>query len=239
MKVSYLVVALWNEKTALSGQLPEYVKDTPEDSLSQAPQFSSLLHPFSRIHSYSKYTIGLTMETRDPILPPNLQLSEAYHLLSLPPHILKDLKMRQGRIGFTCGAFDLLHPGHMLMFKEAKQQCDFLIAGLQTDPSLDRKTKNAPVQTLLERRIALEGNRYVDFYGIYDTEAELEEFLRRFARLSGGFIDVRILDEEYREKPYTGEGLPIEVYYNWRKHPYSTTKLRQRVASAERLKIAA
>jgi glycerol-3-phosphate cytidylyltransferase len=175
----------------------------------------------------------------DPILPEHLALPEAYHLLSLPAHTLKELKMLNKRVGFTCGAFDLLHPGHMLMLKEAKQQCDFLLVGLQTDPSGDRPDKNAPIETLQERRIRFESNRYIDAYGIYETESELEQFLRKYARKNGGFIDVRILDEEYKVKPYTGQHLPIEVFFNWRKHPYSTTSLRRRTAKASLHLVAA
>jgi glycerol-3-phosphate cytidylyltransferase len=140
-----------------------------------------------------------------------------------------------GEVGFTCGAFDLLHAGHMLVFKEAKEQaCDYLIVGLQTDPSIDRpKTKNKPVMSIEERRILLEGCKYIDEIWEYDTEAELLSYLKENARANGGRIDIRVIGADYIGKPFTGHELPLVVYYNSRDHDYSTTNLRFRTFQAE------
>lgn len=138
--------------------------------------------------------------------------------------------MKDGkRVGFTAGAFDLCHAGHVLMFQEAKEQCDYLIVGLHTDPTLDRSTKNRPVMTIAERRIILEGIRYIDEVVEYDTEADLYALLRD----NPLGIDVRILGVEYKDKPFTGRDLPMEVYFNTRDHGYSSTELRGRVCAAE------
>lgn len=130
------------------------------------------------------------------------------------------------KIGFTCSCFDLFHAGHVMMLKEAKSQCDFLIVGLQTDPTVDRPQKNKPVQTLLERFIQLDGCKYVDQIIPYTTEKELMDILTSYP------IDVRIIGEEYRNQQFTGFDLPMEVYFNSRKHSFSTTELRQRVLTA-------
>ena len=127
------------------------------------------------------------------------------------------------KIGFTASCFDLFHAGHVMMLKEAKEQCGYLIVGLQTDPTLDRPTKNAPVQSILERFIQVEGCKYVDQIVPYSTEQDLINLLTSFP------IDVRIIGEEYRNKQFTGHNLPIEVYFNRRQHSFSTTDLRQRV----------
>lgn len=134
------------------------------------------------------------------------------------------------KIGFTCSTFDLFHAGHIMMLKEAKQQCDYLIVGLQTDPSIDRDWKNKPVQTLFERYVQLQACRYVDEIVPYSTEGELLDILVSYP------IDVRIIGEEYRNKQFTGFDLPITVYFNSRKHSFSTTELRKRVANSEFLK---
>jgi glycerol-3-phosphate cytidylyltransferase len=133
------------------------------------------------------------------------------------------------RVGFTAGAFDLCHAGHMLMFQEAKEQCDYLIVGLHTDPTLDRAAKNKPVMSVAERRIVLESIRYIDEVVEYDTEADLYALLRD----NPLDIDVRILGVEYKGKPFTGHDLPMEVYFNTRDHGYSSTELRGRVCAAE------
>lgn len=131
-------------------------------------------------------------------------------------------------VGFTCSTFDLFHAGHVMMLKEAKQQCDHLIVGLQTDPTIDRpETKNKPVQTLFERFVQLSACKYVDEIIPYSTEKELDDILRSYA------IDVRIIGEEYKDKHFTGRELDIEVYYNRRNHSFSTTELRNRVLEAE------
>jgi len=135
------------------------------------------------------------------------------------------------RIGFTCSTFDLFHAGHLLMLEEAKKQCDYLIVGLQTDPTIDRpKEKNKPIQTVFERWIQVESCKYVDKVIPYATEKELMDILLSYP------IDVRILGEEYMEKEFTGIGMPMEFYFNKRRHSFSTTELRQRVVHAEDLK---
>jgi len=131
------------------------------------------------------------------------------------------------RIGFTCSTFDLLHAGHILMLKEAKAQCDYLIVGLQTDPTIDRATKNKPVQSITERFIQLEAVKYIDEIVVYASEDDLIQILKAYN------IDVRILGEDYKDKPFTGNDLPIEVYFNKRTHKYSTTELRSRIAELQ------
>lgn len=130
------------------------------------------------------------------------------------------------KIGFTCSAFDLLHAGHILMLKEAKAQCDHLIVGLQTDPTIDRDTKNKPIQSVLERFIQLSAVKYVDEIVVYETENDLLQILKAYN------IDVRILGEEYENKPFTGHDLRMETYFNKRTHSFSTTELRNRVIEA-------
>jgi glycerol-3-phosphate cytidylyltransferase len=134
------------------------------------------------------------------------------------------------KIGFTCSTFDLLHAGHIMMLKEAKQHCDYLIVGLQTDPSLDREWKNKPVQTLFERYIQLEACKYVDEIVPYTTEKELMDILLSYP------IDVRIIGEEYRDKQFTGHELLMAIHFNSRKHSFSTTNLRKLVAESEKKK---
>jgi len=129
--------------------------------------------------------------------------------------------------GFTCGAFDLLHAGHAEMLEECKKVCDYLIVGLQSDPSIDRKTKNKPVQTLKERYRMLKSIKYVDEIVLYDTESDLVELLKKLP------IDVRIIGADWKGKEYTGKGLPIEIYFNTRNHSLSTSELRKRVYEAE------
>jgi len=132
------------------------------------------------------------------------------------------------KIGFTCSAFDLLHAGHVAMLREAKDHCDYLICGLQVDPTLDRPTKNKPVQTVVERHAQLAAVRYVDEVIPYVTEADLEDILAMYP------INVRILGEEYRDKDFTGRDIckkrGIELYFNRREHRFSTTDLRNRVS---------
>ena len=132
------------------------------------------------------------------------------------------------RIGFTCSTFDLLHAGHILMLKDAAEVCDFLIVGLQTDPTLDRPlTKNTPIQTLQERKIQLEAVRYVDDIYVYDTEDSLIDLLKLVKP------DIRILGSDYEGKPFTGDFLNIPIYFHERKHDYSTTNLRKMIYNRE------
>ena len=131
------------------------------------------------------------------------------------------------KVGFTCSTFDLLHAGHLIMLREAKEQCDYLICGLQVDPSIDRKEKNAPIQTIVERYTQLKGIKYVDEIIPYATEADLEDILSMYP------IDVRILGEEYRDGKFTGRATcakrGIELYFNKREHRFSSSDLRRRV----------
>ena len=142
--------------------------------------------------------------------------------------------MKDGKkVGLTAGAFDLCHAGHMLMFEEAKGECDYLIVGLHSDPSIDRPdSKNRPIMSLKEREIILRGIRYIDEVVIYDTEADLLRVLKE-NKLN---IDVRILGVEYKGKQFTGYDLPVPVYFNTRDHGFSTTELRGRVYEAEKAK---
>jgi len=134
------------------------------------------------------------------------------------------------KTGFTCSTFDLFHAGHIIMLKEAKEHCDYLIVGLQTDPTIDRPEKNKPVQTVFERFVQLNACVYVDEVIVYATEKELRDILLSFP------IDIRIIGDEYAHKSFTGQELDIEIYFNTRKHSFSTTELRQRVIDAERNK---
>jgi glycerol-3-phosphate cytidylyltransferase len=126
-------------------------------------------------------------------------------------------------IGFTCGAFDLLHTGHVVMLKEAKNNCDYLIIGLQTDPSVDRQEKNRPIQSIYERFIQLSAIKFVDEIIPYDTEQSLLDLLESTP------IDIRFIGEDYKKKQFTGDYLPIRVFYTNRKHTFSTTKLRNEI----------
>lgn len=141
------------------------------------------------------------------------------------------------KVGITFSAFDLLHAGHITMLEDAKRQCDYLICGLQTDPTLDRPDKNRPTQTVVERYIQLKGCKFVDEIVPYATEQDLEDILKSFK------IDVRILGEEYKEKRFTGrdycEEKGIELYYNRRDHRFSSSGLRKVVAEKENNKSAA
>ena len=128
------------------------------------------------------------------------------------------------KTGFTCSCFDLFHAGHIMMLKEAKSKCDYLIVGLQTDPTIDRPEKNKPIQSVVERFIQLESCKYVDEVVVYATEKDLLDILYTYP------ITLRVIGEEYKEKEFTGKDLDhIEMYYNTRKHSFSTTELRKRV----------
>ena len=135
-------------------------------------------------------------------------------------------------VGFTCSTFDLFHAGHVVMLEEAKRECDYLIAGIQVDPTLDRPgTKNKPVQSIIERQIQVKSCKYVDEVIIYNTEKELEDILMTLP------INVRILGEEYKESEFTGKEIcmkrGIRFHFNKREHSFSSTDLRKRVFDAE------
>ena len=135
------------------------------------------------------------------------------------------------KVGFTCSTFDLLHAGHVQMLREAKEQCDYLICGLQFDPSQDRADKNAPIQTIVERYTQVKAVSYVDEIVPYSTEKDLEDILTMY------HIDVRILGEEYRDKDFTGKDIcrrrDIDLYFNKRDHRFSSSDLRKRVSEKE------
>mgnify|MGYP000181629981 CR=1 FL=1 len=135
------------------------------------------------------------------------------------------------KVGFTASTFDLLHAGHISMLREAKSQCEHLICGLQIDPSVDRKEKNAPIQTVVERYTQLAAVRYVDEITYYDTENDLYELLKRIKP------DVRIIGSDWQGKQYTGYDLDIPVIFNSRNHGYSSSELRRRIYEAELKKI--
>lgn len=136
------------------------------------------------------------------------------------------------KIGITFSAFELFHAGHVKMLEEAKQHCDYLIVGLQTDPTIDRPDKIKPVQTVVERYIQLSGCKFVDQIVPYSTEQDLEDILASFK------IDVRILGDEYATKEFTGRQFcidnNIELVFNSRKHRFSSTSLRRAVADAHK-----
>ena len=127
-------------------------------------------------------------------------------------------------VGITAGAFDLFHASHVLMLKDAKNQCDHLIVALQTDPSIDRKVKNKPIQSMYERFVQLDGCKYVDSIIPYETEDDL------YALIMNNDIDVRIIGSEYRNEDFTARDVGLKIYYNVRNHKWSTSELRERVS---------
>lgn len=135
-------------------------------------------------------------------------------------------------VGFTASTFDLLHAGHVSMLREAKEQCDYLICGLQLDPSKDRPEKNSPIQTIVERYTQLNAVKYVDEIIPYSTEKDLEDILEMY------HIDIRVLGEEYRDKDFTGKDIcrkrGIQLYFNKRDHRFSSSDLRKRVFEKEK-----
>ena len=138
-------------------------------------------------------------------------------------------------VGFTCSTFDLLHAGHILMLAECKQVCDYLIVGVQSDPTIDRPhVKNKPVQSIVERYVQLSAVKFVDEIIVYNTEKDLEDMLMFLP------INVRIIGEEYKDKDFTGkqicEDRGIKIWYNSRSHRFSSSELRQRTYQSEMVK---
>jgi len=137
----------------------------------------------------------------------------------------------KGRIGITFGCMDLLHAGHVAMLAEAKQNCDYLIVGLQNDPSVDRPEKNKPIQSIFERQLQITACRFVDEVVVYNTEADVEDILKTLP------INVRIIGSDYVNKDFTGKQYcvdnDIEIVYNSRDHSFSTSSLRARVKEAK------
>ena len=145
---------------------------------------------------------------------------------------IKELKSQGKRIGITFSQFDMLHAGHIAMLAEAKNHCDYLIAGLQTNAAIDRPdTKNPPVQSIVERQIQLAACRYVDEVVVYTTEQDLIDLLLILP------VDARIIGVEYEHKDFTGRDecmmRGIEIVYNGRDHSFSSSSLRKRVVTAE------
>ena len=127
--------------------------------------------------------------------------------------------------GITFGAFDLFHAGHVLMLKEAKSICDYLIVCIQSDPSLDRVEKNKPIQSVMEREIQVSACTYVDEVIIYDSEEDVLKIIETID------WDVRIIGEEYRDKEFTGRDQTLDkCYFNKRPHDFSSSQLRERVS---------
>ena len=131
------------------------------------------------------------------------------------------------KIGITASCFDLLHAGHCLMLKDAKNQCDKLLVALQIDPSIERPEKNKPTQSLAERRIQLEALKYVDEIITYETEEDLLKLLNKIKP------DVRILGSDYIDKDFTGKQLDIELFFHQRNHSWSSSELRERIIKSE------
>ena len=149
---------------------------------------------------------------------------------------IKQLKAEGKRIGITFSTFDMLHAGHIAMLSESKNHCDYLICGLQTDPTIDRPdTKNKPVQSIVERQIQLAACRYVDEVVVYQTEQDLVDLLLILP------LDVRILGVEYQDKQFSGDEecykRGIEIVFNGRDHSFSSSSLRRRVVAAESHKV--
>ena len=148
---------------------------------------------------------------------------------------VKQLKAEGKKIGITFSTFDLFHAGHIAMLSEAKNHCDYLIVGLQTDPTIDRPdSKNPPVQSILERQIQVSACRFVDEIVVYQTEKDLQDILLTLP------IDVRILGVEYADKDFTGKDIcfdrGIELVFNSRDHSFSSSNLRERVWQDENAK---
>ena len=134
------------------------------------------------------------------------------------------------KIGITCSCFDMVHAGHVTMLQEAKAQCDYLIVALQTDPTIDRPTKNKPIQSLVERYIQVSGCKHVDEIVPYQTEQELEQIFSSFN------LNIRIIGDDYRGKEFTAKDIcasrGIDIYYNKRDHGFSSTELKKRIKNA-------
>ena len=141
-------------------------------------------------------------------------------------------KMKKKTIkGITFGSFDLCHYGHALMFEECKKYCDYLVVGVQSDPSIDRPEKNSPIQSHSERIGIVSSIKFVDEVIPYDTEADLIKTLIEVNP------DVRILGADHKGKEFTGHELSIKCIFNSRDHGFSTSELRKRVYEAEKTKI--
>lgn len=136
---------------------------------------------------------------------------------------INKLKKEGKIIGFTASTFDLLHAGHNAMLAESRAHCDYLIVGLMTDPSIDRTEKNKPVQTIFERWVQVSQVKSVDFVIPYESESDLIDLLLTIKP------DIRFIGEEYKEQDFTGKNIDdIKIFYNNRKHSFSSSSLRKR-----------
>jgi glycerol-3-phosphate cytidylyltransferase len=143
---------------------------------------------------------------------------------SMPRQSIDRLTMK---IGLVAGNFDVIHPGYVKMFEDAKKNaCNYLVVALQSDPTIDRPEKSKPVQTVEEREYILKSIRYVDKVIHYNTEKELLDILTNFD------YDIRILGSDYNipDKIFTGYQLSKKIYFHNRDHDYSATNLKERIA---------
>jgi len=137
--------------------------------------------------------------------------------------------------GITFSSFDLIHPGHIVMLQDCKTVCDYLIVGVQSDPTINRKKsndpyskisgkkKNLPIQTLEERLIMIKAIKYIDEVFVYHSEEDLYNWL------ATNKWDVRILGSDWEGKNFTGFDIKGEIYYHRRDHNWSTTNFRERL----------
>jgi len=135
---------------------------------------------------------------------------------------IEDIRKEGKRIGFTCSTFDLLHAGHISMLAESKSKCDYLIVGLLCDPTHDRKIKQKPIQSMFERWVQLSAISYINMIIPFSLEQDIVDMVLLIKP------DVRIVGEEYKDKEHTGKGL-CPIFYNSRKHSFSSTELRERI----------
>jgi glycerol-3-phosphate cytidylyltransferase len=162
----------------------------------------------------------------------NYKLNINISLYKMSRIIPKDFNKNGKKIGFTCSCWDLLHAGHNMFLKDCKENCDILIVGLQTDPTIDRPEKNKPIQSFEEREIQVQSCRWVDYYFIYDTEKSLYDSIKDLQP------DIRFLGDDYVGKKFTGNDLDIEIHYHKRSnHTYSTSNLRKIIYEREKSKI--
>lgn len=125
------------------------------------------------------------------------------------------------KIGFLAGAFDIIHPGYIHMFEAAKNNCDWLVVGLQTDPSIERPDKLTPILSFVDRMTMLKSIKYIDEVRSYTTEDDLILIITELNP------DVRFLGDDYHNKPFTADHLNIPIHYVDRSHNWSSTKMKQ------------
>jgi glycerol-3-phosphate cytidylyltransferase len=135
---------------------------------------------------------------------------------------IEEIRKQGNRVGYTCSTFDLLHAGHISMLAEAKSKCDFLIAGILSDPTIDRDDKQSPCQSLFERWVQLDAVSYVDMIIPFSSEQDIIDMILTLNP------DIRIVGEEYKDVDHTGKGL-CPIFYNLRKHSFSSTELKERI----------